>query len=128
MPLGPPPLDRWADIERARRHSAGVVAKLAGIDDRASALALRGAEVGVLRADFPPLPEGEYYWIDLIGCDLINVEGQALGTVVSMDDHGAHPILQTDTGVMVPFVAHYLIEVEPQRRRIVVDWQADWSR
>jgi ribosomal 30S subunit maturation factor RimM len=45
-----------------------------------------------------------------------------------MDDHGAHPILQTDTGVMVPFVDAYLIEVEPAQRRIVVDWQADWGR
>jgi ribosomal 30S subunit maturation factor RimM len=29
---------------------------------------------------------------------------------------------------MVPFVDHYLIEVAPQAQRIVVDWQADWSR
>lgn len=118
----------WVGIERARRHSAGVVAKLSGVDDREAALAWRGAEVGVLRTDFPALAEGEFYWVDLIGCELSNAEGQALGKVVSIEDHGAHPLLQTDTGVMVPFVDQYLIEVLPQAQRIVVDWQADWSR
>jgi len=122
------PLERWAKIERARRHSAGVVAKFHGCDDRDSALALKGAEVGVKRSDFPALPEGEFYWIDLIGCALTNPQEESLGVVTAMDDHGAHPILQTDTGVMVPFVDAYLIEVDLAQRRIVVDWQADWSR
>ena len=125
---GAEPLDRWVKIERARRHSAGVVAKFHGSDDRDSALALKGSEVGVKRSDFPALPAGEFYWLDLIGCALTNAEGESLGTVMAMDDHGAHPILQTDTGVMVPFVDAYLIEVEPAQRRIVVDWQADWGR
>jgi 16S rRNA processing protein RimM len=116
------------EIERARRHGATVVAKCAGIEDREAALALKGAEVGVRRADFPALPDGEYYWLDLIGCALINVQGASLGTVTAMDDHGAHPLLQTDLGVMVPFVDAYLVEVAPPERRIVVDWQADWSR
>lgn len=122
------PLDRWVKIERARRHSAGVVAKFHGCDDRDAALALRGSEVCVKRSDFPALPDGEFYWIDLIGCALTNVEGESLGNVIAMDDHGAHPILQTDTGVMVPFVDAYLIEVDLAQRRIVVDWQADWGR
>ena len=67
-----PEFERWVNIERARRHSAGVVAKLQGIEDRTGALALKGAEVGVLRTDFPALPAGEYYWVDLIGRALIN--------------------------------------------------------
>lgn len=123
-----PALELKVGIERARRHGATVVAKCAGIEDRDAALALKGAEVGVRRADFPALPEGEYYWLDLIGCALLNAQGESLGTVTAMDDHGAHPLLQTDLGVMVPFVDAYLIEVAPQERRIVVDWQADWSQ
>ena len=122
-----PALELQVIVERARRHGASVVAKCGGIEDRDAALALKGAEVGVRRADFPVLPEGEYYWLDLIGCALLNAQGVSLGTVTAMDDHGAHPLLQTDLGVMVPFVDAYLVEVAPQERRIVVDWQADWS-
>lgn len=123
-----PELRRWVDLERARRHSGTVVAKPAGCDDRDAALALKGAEVGVRRRDFPPLGDDEFYWVDLVGCAVTNPAGEALGTVVSVDDHGAHPILVTDAGTMIPFVDAYLVEVAPERRRIVVDWQADWSR
>lgn len=123
-----PELHRWIDVERARRHSGTVVAKPAGCDDRDAALALKGAEVGVRRRDFPPLGDDEFYWVDLVDCAVTNPAGEALGTVSTVDDHGAHPILVTDAGVMVPFVDAYLVEVAPDRRRIVVDWQLDWSR
>jgi 16S rRNA processing protein RimM len=123
-----PPIDRWLVLERARRHGATVVAKPQGCDDRDAALALKGAEVGVLRVDFPPPAEGEFYWIDLVGCEVVNVEGAALGTVVSVDDHGAHAILETDAGVLIPFVDAYIVDADPAQRRIVADWHADWSR
>ena len=123
-----PPIDRWLVLERARRHGATVVAKPQGCDDRDAALALKGAEVGVLRSDFPPLAEGEFYWVDLVGCAVVNVEGESLGTVTAVDDHGAHAILETDAGLLIPFVDAYIVEAEPARRRIVADWHADWSR
>ena len=123
-----PAIDRWLRIERARRHGATVVAKPQGCDDRNAALALKGAEVGVLRADFPPLADGEFYWVDLVGCAVVNAEGEALGTVTAVDDHGAHAILETDAGMLIPFVDAYIVEAVPAQRRIVADWHADWSR
>jgi len=123
-----PPLDRWQVIEKARSHGATIVAKPEGCEDRDAALALRGAQVEVRRADFPKLRKDEFYWIDLIGCAVGNPAGESLGTVVSVDDHGAHPILETDAGLLIPFVDAYVVEVAPAEGRIVVDWQADWSR
>ena len=121
-------VERWLRIEKARRHGAGVVAKPESCEDRDAALALKGAQVGVRRADFPPLPEGEYYWVDLVGCAVGNREGEPLGNVTSLDDHGAHAILRTDAGHLIPFVDAYVLDVLPGERRIVVDWQSDWSR
>lgn len=120
-------IDRQVRIEKARRHSAGVVAKPEGCDDRTAALAMKGAEVGVRRCDFPALPKGEFYWVDLVGCTLVNTAGDTLGIVVSVDDHGAHPILQSDTGLLIPFVDAYVVDAFPAEGRVVVDWQADWS-
>ena len=120
------PIDRWVTLERARRHSLTVVAKPLDCADREAALALKGAEVSVRRSDFPPLQGDEVYWVDLLGCELSNREGQSLGCVVAVDDHGAHPILKSDTGTMIPFVEAYVLEVLPEEGRIVVDWQTDW--
>ncbi len=123
-----PAIDRWLVLNGTRRHAATVVAKPEGVDDRDAALALKGAEVGVLRADFPPLRDGEYYWVDLVGCAVSNPAGESLGTVVSVDDHGAHAIIETDAGHLIPFVDAYVVDAVPAEGRIVVDWQADWSR
>jgi 16S rRNA processing protein RimM len=123
-----PAIDRWLVIQKARSHGATIVAKPEGCEDRDAALALKGAQVQVRRADFPRLRKDEFYWIDLIGCAVANPAGEALGRVVSVDDHGAHPILETDAGLLIPFVDAYVVEVAPADGRIVVDWQADWSR
>lgn len=123
-----PAIDRWLTLERSRRHASTVVAKPEGVEDRNAALALRGAEVGVRRMDFPALSEGEIYWVDLEGCAVVNPAGESFGMVVSVDDHGAHPILETDTGHLIPFVDAYVVDAVPAEGRIVVDWQADWSR
>ena len=121
-----PALDRWLTLERARRHSLTVVAKPTDCADRDSALALKGAEVSVRRSDFPPLRSGEVYWVDLLGCAVSNEAGQPLGTVRSVDDHGADPIMSTDAGLLIPFVDAYVIDVAPEEGRIIVDWQPDW--
>lgn len=124
-PLG---VDSWVGVQEAKRHGASVIAKLVGCDDRDAALDLKGAEVLVRRADFPPLREGEYYWVDLVGCLVSNPSGEALGSVAAVVDHGAHPILELDSGDLIPFVEPYLIDVTPDLGRIIVDWQSDWGR
>jgi 16S rRNA processing protein RimM len=116
-------------IEGARVHGATIVAKAEGCDDRDAALALKGGEVCVRRADFPGSDEGEYYWVDLVGCRVSNPAGDDLGTVSSVEDYGAHPVLVTDdaAGVrrLIPFVAAHLVSVDPAARAIVADWAAE---
>ncbi|SDV50898.1 ribosome maturation factor RimM [Chitinasiproducens palmae] len=119
---------------RARLHSGSVVAGWAGCDDRDAAEALRGARIKVRRGDFPTLPDGEFYWVDLIGITVSNPSGDVLGTVVDLVDNGAHSVLRVvapgtgDDAVerLIPFVDAYLVEVDVPGRRIVVDWQLDY--
>jgi 16S rRNA processing protein RimM len=121
-------LDRAVSIEKARHHSGNVVAKPIGSDGRDAALALKGAEVWIRRADFPRLPDDEFYWVDLVGCEVVDADGSPLGRVTAIDDHGAHPILSLEGGLMIPFVDAYVLEVDAGARRIVADWKPDWSQ
>jgi 16S rRNA processing protein RimM len=122
------PLPLPADVEAkdARRHGAFIVATLDPSVTREEALALKGAEVLVDRADFPTLADDEYYWTDLIGCRVSNPAGEELGLVTALEDHGAHGVLRLDSGILIPFVAAHVLEVQPQARRILADWSADW--
>lgn len=124
------PDGRSVAVERSRVHGASIVGKPSDCSERNGALALKGLEISVSRADFPPGPSDEYYWVDLIGCSVANLEGEDLGVVQSVEDYGAHPILKTLAGDrrerMIPFVGVYIAEVDIAAKRIVADWQADF--
>lgn len=117
-------------VERARVHGSLVLAKVAGIRDREAALRWRGAQVLVSRARFPAPLDDEYYWVDLVGCQVVNREGATLGQVAAVDDHGAHALLRIQPpqgrAFLMPFVEAYVDRVDLAARRIEVDWQPDY--
>lgn len=127
-----------ARVTQAKLHGDAIVAHPAGSADRDAALALRGFRVFVRRGDFPALAADEFYWVDLIGLDVVNEAGVALGKVADMIDNGVHSIMRVEypatgkdggpkTGErLIPFVGAYVKAVEQAAGRIVVDWEADY--
>ncbi|WP_350296226.1 ribosome maturation factor RimM [Limnohabitans sp. Rim8] len=121
-------------IKEAKDHSDSVVATSLDIADRNAAEALRGARVFVPRSSFPTAAQDEYYWVDLIGLDVFNREGEAMGQVKELLSTGPQTVLvltYTDTQAkeaerMIPFVAAFIDAVDLPGRRITVDWQADY--
>lgn len=129
------PLPPVLQVKGARRHGDVVVAGAAELPDRNAAEALKGARVFVSRASFPQATEGEYYWVDLIGLQVVNRQGEALGTVADLIDTGPHTVLrivaEAQAGEepverLVPFVDAYVDTVDLAGRRITVDWGLDY--
>ncbi|HXG80606.1 MAG TPA: ribosome maturation factor RimM, partial [Sphingomicrobium sp.] len=83
------------------------IARFEGISDRTAAEGLRGSLVEIDRDQLPPLEEGEYYHTDLIGLPCVDDEGNALGTVVAVENFGAGDLLEVErsngTRSLVPF-------------------------
>ena len=120
-------------LKEAKDHSGGVVANAHAIDDRGAAEALRGARIFVPRSSFPTAALDEFYWVDLIGLDVVNREGVSLGKVTELLSTAAQAVLvmqyQSGDAVlerMIPFVAVYVDAVDLVDRRISVDWQSDY--
>ena len=124
-------------VAEIKAHSDGIVARLDGVDDRNAAEALKGVRISVPRSAFPAAADGEYYWIDLIGLDVVNREGVHLGVVRDLMPTGPNSVLvmeytETVDGVektaerLVPFVAAYIDDVDLKARRITADWQTDY--
>lgn len=121
----------WEELEvaEARRHGANVIARPAGCGDREQAAKLRGREVAVPREALPETAADEYYWADLVGLEVVNAEGQALGKVSSLFSNGAHEVMRIGEGEgerLVPFVPAVVRKVDLAARRIEVDWGLDW--
>lgn len=123
-------------VGECRIHSDVVVAQIEQVQDRSSAEALKGARIFLPRSVFPATATDEYYWVDLIGLEVINRQGQVLGRVRDLMPTGPTSVLiitPAQTGhespdskdCLVPFVSIYVDAVDLKGRRITVDWQLD---
>lgn len=122
---------QWEEVEvvESAVHGAALIARIAGYGAREQAARLRGLEVAVPRAALAATAPGEYYWADLIGLEVVNIEGQSLGTVASVFSNGAHEVLRVAQGGderLVPFVAAVVKKVDLAARRLEVEWGLDW--
>jgi 16S rRNA processing protein RimM len=125
-------------IDEAKTHSDSVVAKVKGLDDRNAAEALRGARIFLPRSAFPAASKDEYYWVDLIGLNVVNREGVPLGCVRDLMATGPHSVLCVEYTAaqedgtsalaerMIPFVSAYVDTVDIPGKSIIVDWQPDY--
>ena len=129
LPAGTP---RMLRVVSAKEHGDGVVATVHDLTDRDLAQALAGARVFVPRSSFPTPEADEYYWVDLIGLEVVNRQGDSLGRVEGLIETGPHCVLRlssTDAEGqprMIPFVEAYVGRVDLQARRIDVDWPSDY--
>lgn len=124
-------------VRLVRRHGGALVALLEESQDRSTAEALRGSQIAVRRTDFPPADDGEYYWTDLIGCQVRNPEGEELGVVTGLLDSAAHSILRVQIPAsgpdakpherLIPFVDAYIASVDLTGKSIIARWDASYD-
>lgn len=126
-------------VTGVRVQGAGLVAKWRGCDDPEAAQALKGWRIAVSRSDFPRLPPGQYYWVDLVGAVVVNREEVQLGVVRGLRSNGVHDLLEVEPTadgaggepqgkalLLIPMVAAYIDSVDLGAGRIRVDWDAQW--
>lgn len=110
-------------------HTKVLVAKLEGIADRTAAEKCKGMLIAVPRSSLPEKSEDEYYWSDLIGMKVVNLQDAELGMVESLIETGANDVLcvRNENGeILVPFLAQVVQQVSMKEKLIRVDWQADY--
>jgi 16S rRNA processing protein RimM len=117
---------RRVSVRRAEAGRAGEVRlALEGVDDREAAQALRGHRVLVPPGALAPLPPGEFYWHELVGCRVEDQDGAGIGTVVEVWSPGAHDVLVVDAGGgrrhLLPAAREFLREVDVPGRRLRVE-------
>ena len=119
-------------VKQAKMHSGTVVITLDGVTDRDQALALKGARIFLGRDAFPNPDKDSYYWVDLIGCQAHNLQGEHLGEVVDVTENGAHGVIAIGDPFskaikqLVPFVKEVVGNVDLSNKSITLDWQANW--
>ena len=108
------------EIEGARLHKGQVLLKLQGVDKIEQVDPWRGAWVQIRRAEAVPLPKDNYYAVDIVGMDVVTLEGRPLGKLKQVLPYPAYDLFQVGE-ILIPAVKEIVIEVDTVNRRIVVD-------
>lgn len=109
-----------------RQIKNGFAARIVEITTKEEADACKGTELFADRTQLPSLPDDEYYHADLIGLDVVDTGGTALGRVKSVQNHGADDLLDvqkpgSSETFLLPFTRAAVPTVDLEARRIVAD-------
>ncbi len=115
-------------VEQVKQHSGTLLAQLGGLKSREAALKLKGSKVFVQREALPAPEEGHYYLADLVGLEVVNERGEALGVVRQWMFNGAQDVMEVagERTYLVPWIPAVVRSVDLQNRRIEIEWGADW--
>ncbi|GGO78579.1 ribosome maturation factor RimM [Marinobacterium nitratireducens] len=127
----------WKNIvvESGKVHGKGLVAKLAGVDDREVARLYCGAEIAVDESALPQLEEGEYYWSQLEQLLVYTLSGELLGRVDHLMETGANDVLVvrgTAESIdrrerLIPYLPDQVVrEIDLEKGCIRVDWDPEF--
>lgn len=126
----------WQEVilESFKQHNHEFIAKLKGVDNREDAQALTNTEIGVDLAVFPALDDEDFYWHDLIGCEVVNLQGYRLGKVSELMETGSNDVLVVKANLndafgkqerLIPFLYKNVVKrVDLTTKEIEVDWDA----
>ncbi|WP_025563545.1 ribosome maturation factor RimM [Psychromonas sp. SP041] len=122
-------------ITEWKRHNKGFVAKVAGYDVREEVQALVGLDLLVDPSNLPEL-EADYYWRDLVGCQVHTDKGYHLGVVTDLMETGSKDVLVIKANSndafgqkerLVPFIEEQVIlKVDITGQLITVNWEPDF--
>lgn len=116
-------------------HTDRLVVLLGDITNRTEAAKLKGAQIAIPKSQLPVLPENGdagYYWVDLVGSQVVNIQNEVLGQVVGLLETGANDVLRVKDATkdnkerLVPFINQVIVQVDLKGKKILVDWGLDY--
>lgn len=117
-------------LEDGHPQGKGIIAKLKGCDDRDAAAAMMETTIAIRREQLPKARPDEYYWADLEGLRVINLEGVELGVVDHLLETGANDVLVVKQGKierLIPFVQEQFVKnIDLAAGQMTVDWDPDF--
>ncbi len=117
------------ELQAGHPQGKGVVAQLRNFADRDQAAELLGCDIAVRRDQLPELPAGEYYWNDLQGLRVENLDGVELGRISHLIETGANDVIVV-TGErerLIPYTRGIAVRrVDLAAGLMIVDWDPDF--
>ncbi len=98
--------------------------ELADIHDADASAALKGRVVAIDAADLPAAKQGEFYYFQALGCEVVTVAGRPLGKVEEIFHTGANDVMVVRDGareILVPVITDVVRSIDLAARRVTID-------
>lgn len=112
-----------------RKQGKQYVAKIEGYHDCEQARALTNQSIYFALSDLPVLADGEFYWHQLVGCEVSNLEGHVFGHIDYMHDGAQFPLMVISDPsapnrpeTLIPYEPTIIQSVTLRTKCIIVDW------
>ncbi|UDG81286.1 Ribosome maturation factor RimM [Candidatus Profftia lariciata] len=120
------------NLENWKGYKKDLIIKIKGINDRNTANRLTNLEIVIEYSQLPKLQNGDYYWRDIINCQIININGYYLGQIVNIIETGSNDVIVVQENKrdkcnikkhLIPFLDGKVIKnVNLKNKIITVDW------
>lgn len=117
------------DLQEVSARNKDILVKIEGYADCDQVAKFTNADIAVRREQLPGLSSGEFYWHQLTGMQVINLQNVVLGTLTEMMATGSNDVMVVDGDRrhLVPYLPeHTVVKVDLLQNRITVDWDADF--
>ena len=112
----------YAQLNQKNKKILATLKGSTSIDDVAY---LVNKMIYISKNDLPTLNDGEFYWEDLIGMDVINHSGTKLGAIEKIENHGATDLIfikTTKDDLIIPFINDFIQDVDLEKKQLVLNW------
>ncbi|MDZ4158520.1 MAG: ribosome maturation factor RimM [Anaerolineaceae bacterium] len=111
-------------IKTLRSHDKLMLVRFEGITTREEAARLRNTQVYVPADTLPPLPEGEYYFHQLLGLTIVDEQGVVLGKLAQILETGANDVYlvraEDGTEALLPAIEEVILKIDLDQQQILV--------
>ena len=123
------------EIDAGKHHGKGLVIHIKNVDDRDIAAQLCQRDIAVIGGEMPPLEDGDYYWHQLQGLQVVSVfEGREtpFGEVIRLMETGANDVMVVRGGSdgrerLIPYLpGEFITNVDLKAGVITVDWDPEF--
>ncbi|XBS70643.1 ribosome maturation factor RimM [Acerihabitans sp. KWT182] len=129
---------KWQQLELQgwKHHNQDLIIKIKGTEDREAASQLTNCEIVVDSTQLPPLEAGDYYWKDIMACQVVTTAGYQLGSVIDMMETGSNDVMVVKANLkdaygmqerLIPFLDGQVIKnVDLNAHIIEVEWDPNF--
>lgn len=113
------------DLRFVRTTKNNVIVRLPNINTHKEAELFRRKKIFANRTNFPKTKENEFYFTDLINCEIISVDKEVLGVVKSITNYGAGDLInmlqENGSELLIPMNKDNIVSIDLQKKKVVIN-------